>query len=216
LKGHQVELITALGVSVDKKEMGKIKKLRTAGSKKHFDEDDEHNDNADNNDNDQQNDNGDNEGAVAEVKATSNDSNTSNNNNADNEADEDDGGEDEADGDDANKKRKRKRKRKSAADSSNADGSKPASSSSSSAGASASGPVKENAFVNSQTLYIEGLPFSATDDDVRRFFKDYGTVVSVRLPRWHDSGRLRGYGHVEFATAEAAKKAFELDGTSRL
>jgi nucleolin len=107
----------------------------------------------------------------------------------------------------ADKKRKRKRKRKAGADADPG-----ASAAGGATAAAAVGAVKENAFVNSQTLYIEGLPFSASEDDVRRFFQDYGKVVSVRLPRWHDSGRLRGYGHVEFSTSEAAQKSYELDG----
>lgn len=68
---------------------------------------------------------------------------------------------------------------------------------------------------NNRTVYIEGLPFDASDDDVRTFFKSIktGSVVSIRLPRWHDSNRLRGYGHVEFTTPVARKEALELDGT---
>ncbi len=69
-----------------------------------------------------------------------------------------------------------------------------------------------SAFVNSQTVYIEGLPFTATDEDVQRAFAPCGKILSLRLPKWHDSGRLRGYGHIEFETVESANKAFELDG----
>ena len=72
--------------------------------------------------------------------------------------------------------------------------------------------LDKNAFVNSRTIYIEGLPFTATDTQVNEYFRDCGKILSIRLPRWHDSGRLRGYGHVEFATDDAAAKAFDLDG----
>lgn len=72
--------------------------------------------------------------------------------------------------------------------------------------------LDNSAFVNSRTVYIEGLPFTATDTQVNEYFRQCGKVISIRLPRWHDSGRLRGYGHVEFATDAAAAKAFELDG----
>lgn len=37
------------------------------------------------------------------------------------------------------------------------------------------------------------------------FFKDAGEVVDVRLAT-NEEGNFKGYGHVEFATAEAAKK----------
>ena len=74
-----------------------------------------------------------------------------------------------------------------------------------------SGPAA--VFNNTRTIYIEGLPFAAKEHDVINFFKPAGRVLSVRLPTWQDSGRLRGYGHVEFATAEMATKALELDGS---
>ena len=109
-------------------------------------------------------------------------------------------------------KRKRKRKRKAAP--------------TTSAGGESEGsvdeaeepPVEDEAETgpaNNRTVYIEGLPFDASDDDVRTFFKGIktGSVVSIRLPRWHDSNRLRGYGHVEFTTTVARKEALELDGT---
>ena len=68
---------------------------------------------------------------------------------------------------------------------------------------------------NNRTVYIEGLPFDASEDDVRNFFKSVtaGSICSVRLPRWHDSKRLRGYGHVEFSTPGARKEALNMDGT---
>lgn len=70
-----------------------------------------------------------------------------------------------------------------------------------------------NEFCNDRTVYIEGLPYAATEADVTAFFESCGHVESVRLPRWQDSGRLRGYGHVQFSTAAAAKRAItELDG----
>ena len=39
-------------------------------------------------------------------------------------------------------------------------------------------------------------------------------VTLYRLPKWQDSNRLRGYGHVEFPTADLAAKALEMDGKS--
>ena len=65
---------------------------------------------------------------------------------------------------------------------------------------------------NERTIYIEGLPYDSNEDDVSRFFESCGKIQSVRLPKWHDSGRLRGYGHVEFLTLESVKKALDLDG----
>lgn len=41
----------------------------------------------------------------------------------------------------------------------------------------------------------------------KEFFKEVGEVVDVRLATFED-GALRGFGHVEFASPEAAQKVF--------
>lgn len=73
-------------------------------------------------------------------------------------------------------------------------------------------PEDENEFNNNRTVYVSGLSFTCIEEDVRNFFRSSGEVVNIRLPKWHDSGRLRGYGHVEFKTAEGASKALERSG----
>lgn len=94
----------------------------------------------------------------------------------------------------------------------------PGSSASTPAGAkssiAANEPVSSSAqpFVNDRTVYIQGLPFTATEEDVRQFLSEAGTIVSMRLPKWHDSSKLRGYGHVVFEDAESAEKALEMNG----
>jgi len=120
------------------------------------------------------------------------------------------------DPDEGGEKRKRKRKRKSATVAESAEeevGSSSSSSSSSGNSGSSSGGAAD-AFVNDKTIYIEGLPFEATEEQVREFMKPAGGVIlSMRLPTWQDSGKLRGYGHVVFQRAENATKALELDGS---
>lgn len=67
-------------------------------------------------------------------------------------------------------------------------------------------------YINERTVYVQGLPFTCEEADVIDFFNDVGEIKSIRLPRWHDSGKLKGYGHVEFKTENSAKKAMELSG----
>ena len=64
------------------------------------------------------------------------------------------------------------------------------------------------------TVYVEGIPFDATPDQVKQFFVTAGIedVVELRLPTWQDSGRLRGYGHIHFQSAESYEKALKLSG----
>lgn len=59
------------------------------------------------------------------------------------------------------------------------------------------------------TVFIEGLPFTSTESDVRSFFATHGCkdILQLRLPTWQDSGRLRGFGHVVFASLETRLRA---------
>ena len=125
-------------------------------------------------------------------------------------------------GDDDGEKRKRKRKRvkKSSSEQDEeveADGDKKSSKISGGSGdivGESSAPPGASVYTNDRTVYIEGLPFEASESDVRQFFsKAGGKIKDVRLPTWHDSGRLRGYGHVEFESGETAEKALDMDGS---
>jgi RNA recognition motif-containing protein len=61
-------------------------------------------------------------------------------------------------------------------------------------------------------LYVGNLPFTATEDEVREFFSQHGTVHSVALINDRETGRPRGFGFVEMDD-EAAMAAIEkLDG----
>jgi nucleolin len=59
------------------------------------------------------------------------------------------------------------------------------------------------------TVFIEGLPFTSTESDVRFFFTTHEChdIVQLRLPTWQDTGRLRGFGHVVFASPETRLRA---------
>jgi len=63
--------------------------------------------------------------------------------------------------------------------------------------ASNSGPISNDEYSNDRTVYVQGLPFTSTEEDIYLFFKDVGQIVSIRLPKWHDSGKvvdLQGLG----------------------
>ena len=68
-------------------------------------------------------------------------------------------------------------------------------------------------------LYVGNLSFDTTDDGLTQVFSSNGYKVdSVRVIRDMNSGRSRGFGFVEMASAEDAAKAiaqlngFSLDG----
>ena len=67
-------------------------------------------------------------------------------------------------------------------------------------------------------IYVGNLPVSASDDEVRELFAEFGPVTSVDLVTDRDTGRPRGFGFVEMESgadeAIAALAGAELGGRS--
>lgn len=58
-------------------------------------------------------------------------------------------------------------------------------------------------------LYVGGLAYSVTDQELEAFFAEVGTVTSAVVIKDRDSGQSKGFGFVEMTEDEAAKKAIE-------
>jgi len=56
-------------------------------------------------------------------------------------------------------------------------------------------------------LYVGGLSYSVTDEQLRSLFAAHGTVESANVVRDRSSDSSRGFGFVEMATQEEAEKA---------
>ena len=69
-------------------------------------------------------------------------------------------------------------------------------------------------------LFVGSLPFSTTDEELKEHFSQAGNVTDAKVIMDRMTGRSRGFGFVEFETAEEAQKAIdqfneaELDGRS--
>lgn len=61
----------------------------------------------------------------------------------------------------------------------------------------------------SQKLYVGGLPYSATDEQLEQLFAAHGTVESAKVISDRFSGKSRGFGFVEFSSKEEADQAIE-------
>lgn len=48
-----------------------------------------------------------------------------------------------------------------------------------------------------KSIYVGNLPFTATEDEVRSLFSEFGEVSSVKLINDRETGRPRGFGFVE-------------------
>lgn len=56
-------------------------------------------------------------------------------------------------------------------------------------------------------LFVGGLPFSTTDDELKELFAAHGTVASASVVRDRESGRSKGFGFVEFESDDEGKAA---------
>ena len=61
----------------------------------------------------------------------------------------------------------------------------------------------------STRLYVGNLNFRTTGDELREMFSQAGEVESASVVEDRDTGRSRGFGFVEMATAEGAAAAIE-------
>ncbi|EQC35661.1 hypothetical protein SDRG_06944 [Saprolegnia diclina VS20] len=62
------------------------------------------------------------------------------------------------------------------------------------------------------TVYVEGISYDADESALVSHFSACGAVKEVRMPRYQDSGKPRGYAHIVFDSDKAAKKALAMDG----
>lgn len=64
-------------------------------------------------------------------------------------------------------------------------------------------------------IYVGNLAFSATEDDLRNTFEQFGDVSAVNIIMDRETGRSRGFAFVEMSDGEQAKEAIEnLDGSA--
>ena len=56
-------------------------------------------------------------------------------------------------------------------------------------------------------VFVGGLPFSTTDDELNQLFAAHGTVASATVVKDRDTGRSKGFGFVEFENDDEGKAA---------
>jgi RNA recognition motif-containing protein len=62
-------------------------------------------------------------------------------------------------------------------------------------------------------LYVGGLPYSTTENQLQELFATHGSVQSARIITDKLTGRSKGFGFVEMASASEAQEAIRaLDG----
>lgn len=59
-------------------------------------------------------------------------------------------------------------------------------------------------------LYIGGLPYSSTEEDLKNHFAQAGNVIGAQIIIDRMTGRSRGFGFVEMGSEEEANKAIDM------
>jgi RNA recognition motif-containing protein len=66
-----------------------------------------------------------------------------------------------------------------------------------------------------KNLYVGGLPYSVTDEQLQELFETHGAVESARVITDRYTGQSRGFGFVEMEAEKAAQDAIEaLNGSN--
>ncbi|MFV1917599.1 MAG: RNA recognition motif domain-containing protein [Patescibacteria group bacterium] len=62
---------------------------------------------------------------------------------------------------------------------------------------------------NQKKLYVGNLSYDSTLDTLKAAFSEFGEIVDATIITDRNTGRSKGFGFVEFADEESAKKAQE-------
>jgi len=74
------------------------------------------------------------------------------------------------------------------------------------------GEAKKNT-EQASSIFIGNLSWTVTEDEVRATFAPCGEISGIRFATDRETGDFRGFGHVDFDSAEAAEAAVALAGT---
>src|SRR5437879_1664745 len=74
--------------------------------------------------------------------------------------------------------------------------------------------IRKDPLPVAKRIYVGGLPYSATEEDLENLFAGSGTVTSVAVVADKYTGQSKGFGFVEMSSDEEADKAINsLNGT---
>ena len=62
------------------------------------------------------------------------------------------------------------------------------------------------------SVFVGNLPWSATEEDLKWLFEDCGEIASARIATDKETGKPRGFGHVDFTSTEAVDAAMAKNG----
>uniref|UniRef100_A0A0D9WC11 Uncharacterized protein n=1 Tax=Leersia perrieri TaxID=77586 RepID=A0A0D9WC11_9ORYZ len=72
--------------------------------------------------------------------------------------------------------------------------------------------VAEESEENVKKVYVGGIPYYSSEDDIRSFFEACGSITALDCMTFPESGKFRGIAILTFKTDAAAQRALALDG----
>ncbi|MFH1542256.1 MAG: RNA-binding protein [bacterium] len=63
-----------------------------------------------------------------------------------------------------------------------------------------------------KSIFVGNMPWSATDDELKQKFSEFGAVSSARIMMDRESNRSRGFGFVDMEDADAEKAIAAMNG----
>jgi cold-inducible RNA-binding protein len=56
-------------------------------------------------------------------------------------------------------------------------------------------------------MYVGNIPYNASEEELRELFSEYGEIESLKIMKDQFTDRSKGFGFIEMANEEDAKKA---------
>jgi RNA recognition motif-containing protein len=56
-------------------------------------------------------------------------------------------------------------------------------------------------------VFVGGLNYATTEDELKKEFERFGSIINVRVVRNHETGQSRGFAFITFANDIAATEA---------
>ena len=63
-----------------------------------------------------------------------------------------------------------------------------------------------NSDINNKSVFVSGIPYSSTEDELKEIFDKCGKIKSMKIPKYQDTGRNLGYAHIIFNKNKEAQK----------
>lgn len=70
-------------------------------------------------------------------------------------------------------------------------------------------PIERNSLMSNK-LFVGGLSFDSTEENLEKYFAQAGSVASVKIINDRYSGKSRGFAFIEMSNSAEAQKAIEM------